>query len=181
MDSPVAAGASVAGGSGGTGGSAAGGSVGGDSTVAGGSVGKAGTEVLGTAVTMITEFSPPFRCAGVLLTNRVGVLVGVRVDVGVIVGVAETRGVTVAVKVGVLLGTVAVGKGPMRAATVPATAVFVLFASCDLSCKLNALDGPKTRRYAKKTKPTQRRLCIKMYKWVRFLFGESEFTVDALL
>lgn len=104
--------------------------MGGGSTV-GGSVG--GTDVLGIAVAIVTICDPLFLCEGVLLTNRVGVLVGVWVAVAVIVGVAEITGVTVGVWVGVLLGRVAVGKGPISASTVPATAVFVLSAFCTLS------------------------------------------------
>jgi hypothetical protein len=70
----------------------------------------------------------------------------VRVAVFVLVGVAEIRGVTVAVGMGVRVGTVAVGNGPMSASTVPAMAVFVLSACPNLSCRLNALESLKTSR-----------------------------------
>ena len=69
------------------------------------------------------------RLTGVLLSRRVGTLEGVRVTVFALVGVADTRGEGVALADGVLVGIVRVGKGPMRASTVPARAVRVPSAS----------------------------------------------------
>jgi hypothetical protein len=91
------------------------------------------------------EIGASVRLTGVALMNRVGVFDGVGVHVGVMVGVAEMRGVIVAVGVGVFVGRVAVGKGPISAWTVAATAVLVLSASCILSCKLNAFEFLKKR------------------------------------
>ena len=69
------------------------------------------------------ESGTPGRTAAVPIKVRVCVGVGVRVMV--LVGVAETRGVAVAVGVAVLVGRVAVGKGPNNASIVPAMAVLV--------------------------------------------------------
>ena len=59
------------------------------------------------------------------LRKRVGTLDGVRVVVAVSVGVAEMRGVAVGLDEAVLVGSVAVGKGPISASTVLAMAVLV--------------------------------------------------------
>jgi hypothetical protein len=79
--------------------------------------------------TVAAEVGASVRLTGVLLSMMVGILEGVRVTVFLLVGVAETRGEGVALADGVLVGSVSVGKGPMRASTVPARAVRVPSAS----------------------------------------------------
>lgn len=106
----------------------------------GGSVGGSTVAGLGDGVTWMGGTSaPPLDPLEVGLIKRLGVFDAVGVMDEVVVGVAVLRGVTVAVVVGVRVGIVAVGNGPINACAVLAIAVLVLaifFWSCNPSTRV---------------------------------------------
>ncbi len=164
------------------GGGSVGGFVGGGGSVGGGGfvdIGGADVHVEAGCDVNITEEPEPrdLESLGVEL-GYWGVCVGSGVSDCVTVGVAEIRGVAVAVSVGVRVGTVAVGKGPIRAWAVPTMAVLVP-ATFFCSSSPRARVRLKTNPYATAAKPMHNRHSARMiHHRVRFFSG---FTFTNLL